>query len=167
MCTAATLSGQQLAGAGSVMVVSCFLVFSGIGYLAILHSHWRLMTSWFCYLFTSSRSKWSPSWVTFLHVQYCITGQKGHWGGTLELSVPSVCCGQGWLLHAQWSASLLGFCFVMLFGEREPGLWHSLNKSISGTATALEVDVVVLLIYFAQRQFYNKKMTICWSYWFQ
>lgn len=52
---------------------------------------WSLVTSWFCYLFTSSKSTCLLD-LTFLHVHYCIIGEGDCLGGKIhdrpELRVP-------------------------------------------------------------------------------
>lgn len=125
LCTAAALSGQKLALSHWWWSMLVALVGSlGKTSLAV-EASWHLGLAICLPALKVSDGLLA---LTFLHVLSCITGGKGCRGGTLELCVPSVCCGQGSLLHTQRSSSLLGFCFVMLFGKRGPGLWHLLSK---------------------------------------
>lgn len=143
------------------LIVSGLLPFNtewrGLSWQNFTHS-WSLMTSWFCYLFTSSKSTWLLSWFdlftcSLLH----------HWRGRLPRRQNSR---QTWALCSQWILVVMGDlpafvigifkAVVILFcwpGKMEQGLWH-----------LKRIFIAMLLVYFTQRSFYICKLVICWGY---
>lgn len=80
----------------SLTVVSCLLMFSGIGSLGktslVVEASWHLG---FAICLPAPKVSDCPLDLTFLHVQYCSTGEKDCSGDTLQLCIFGVCCGQG------------------------------------------------------------------------